>query len=103
DERLRIPADAPQRIGRGIFVAENSARPGHVGELVASDERPLVRLAVPLRERATRRRGILQRRRSVVAVVRIHEPALPGIEALAVIARQIRVPALLALLVGPQF
>src|SRR5436190_11062851 len=97
-----VPADGPDRIGGGVLVACDAAGAGDFGELIAANDRPLVGLAIPFGQRATRDVGILLSFGAVLAIVRVHHPALARVEAFAVIAGEVRMPAGFDLLISPQ-
>ena len=103
NERAMIPANAPNRVLLRMRIAFDAARAGHFGELIAPHRGPCIRFAIPRSQHTGRDGGIGQGELGMIAVVSVNDAALAGVETLAMIARKIRVAALLALLVGPQF
>ena len=88
DERAVIPADAPDRIALRAR-AFDAAGAGHFGELVAAHDRPIARRRAtrPTPRTSSVDRAALGAR---LAVVRVDQAALAGVQALAVVARERR-------------
>jgi hypothetical protein len=97
-----VPADGPDRIGRGVLVAFDSARTSDFRELIPADDGPLVGPAVPFGQHTAGDVRILLRFGAMLAVVRVHDAALTGVETFPVIARKVGVAAGLDLLIGPE-
>ena len=103
NERAEIPADGPERIGGGIFVAGEAAGAGNFGELVAADDGPRGVMAVPGREDAGGDVGVDLGFFAVFAVVGVNEDALAGVKAFAVVAGEVGLAAVRELFVAPEF
>ena len=86
NQRTGIPADRPQGIRRRLRVAENAAGAGHVRELVAADDLPV--LSVPLREHTGGDGRIALRELREFAVVGVDDAPLAGVASFAVVAGQ---------------
>ena len=89
DERAEIPPDRPERLAAFFLVeAENAARAGHFGELVAQNDLPVFALSVPLAEGAGGDFGTAKGFGGTLPVIRVHVAALGGVKPFSVVARQ---------------
>ena len=89
DERAEIPPDRPERLAAFFLVeAENAARAGHFGELVAQNDLPVFALSVPLAEGAGGDFGTAKGFGGTLPVIRVHVAALGGVKPFSVVAGQ---------------